>query len=228
VSSFTTTTADFTQPAISGTVNVTVLNSTWIAVGEPMLMATGGSYLVTAVPDTTHVTLQNLGYAGNETVGNNITAGKLLTPSGFKGDTGAAGPAGASLVEVYDTDDTPAATQDITLTKPAGKTWSTFEITYVGSFTDAGVGSVSVDFEWQTAPIAGSALVPSNAVGCGNGGQSFGANNSDDAISPTWLFKGTVPVLLASTNAITLRATITLASMTQTSGVFAGKGVYLA
>jgi len=227
VSAFTVTTADYTQPIVGNTVNVEVADSSWIAVGEPMFVTVGGSYLVTATPDPTHVTLQNLGYTGNAAPAANITSGKIVTPSGLKGDTGAAGPSSA-LVEVYDTNDTVAATQDITLVKPAGKSWSTFEISYIGSFDDnASVGPVSVDFTWQTAPLIGTALVPGAAVGCGNGGQEFITNNSDDAITPTWIFKGTVPALLVAANAITIRATITLSGVAQSSGVFAGKASYI-
>jgi hypothetical protein len=227
VSSFTVTTADYTQPIVGNTVNVEVVDSSWVAVGEPMFVTAGGSYLVTATPDPTHVTLQNLGYAGNAAPAANVTAGKIVTPSGLKGDTGAAGSS-ATPVEVYDTNAIVAATQDITLVKPAGKSWSNFEISYIGSFDDNGsVGPVSVAFTWQTAPLIGTALTPGAAVGCGNGGQQFTTNNSDDSITPTWIFKGTVPALLLAANAITIRATITLSGVTQSSGVFAGKGSYI-
>lgn len=131
------------------------------------------------------------------------------------------------LLETYGTNAIVGATQDIALTKPADKTWQTFEIAYCGAFDDNGVvGPVKVDFTWQTAPLVGSAIVPSSSLGCGNGGQLFTLNNSDDTISPTWMFKGTVPAGLVNVNTLTLRAAITLAGTAQTSGVFMGKGVY--
>lgn len=86
---FTVTTASFVQPASSGTVNIEVLSSEWSTVGEPLFITTGGSYLVTAVPDATHITVQNLGYAGNASPTTVIASSSVVTPSGFKGDPGA-------------------------------------------------------------------------------------------------------------------------------------------
>lgn len=86
--SFTETTSSFVQPASLGTVNIEVLNSDWATVGEPLFITTGGSYLVTAVPDSSHITVQNLGYAGNAAPTTVIASSSIVTPSGFKGNDG--------------------------------------------------------------------------------------------------------------------------------------------
>lgn len=88
VNAFTTTTASYIQPAVSSMVNISVLDSSWAAVGEPIFIAVGGSYLVTAIIDGTTITVQNLGYAGNAAPTTVIVSTSVVTPSGIKGDNG--------------------------------------------------------------------------------------------------------------------------------------------
>jgi hypothetical protein len=61
----TTTTADFTQPAIGATVTAQVASSAGLTVGTVIRIAGGGYYRVTAVPDGTHATLFNYGFANS-------------------------------------------------------------------------------------------------------------------------------------------------------------------
>jgi hypothetical protein len=91
LNAFTTTTASFVQPAVSGTVIVSVVDSSWVAVGEPIFIAVGGSYLVTGVIDGFTITVQNLGYAGNAAPTSVIASASVVTPSGIKGDNGTSG-----------------------------------------------------------------------------------------------------------------------------------------
>lgn len=93
---FTTTTADYVQPAIAATVIVDVLNSDWIGVGEAAFVTTGGYYVVTAKPDSTHVTLQNTGAAGNASPGANIAFPAELSCAGVQGAAGPVGPTGGT------------------------------------------------------------------------------------------------------------------------------------
>lgn len=97
LSALTTTTASFTQPTVGGTVNPTVVSSAWASVGEYVFVATGGTYLVTAVPDSTHVTIQNTGATGNAGSGSAINSGSLVSPSGVPGSQGATGPTGTGV-----------------------------------------------------------------------------------------------------------------------------------
>ena len=86
----TTTTADFTQPSVGATVNVSVVDSSSFSLGESVFITNGGSYSVTATPDGTHVTLSNLGNNSrtntpNAIAGTNIPSGAPLNPKvGFK------------------------------------------------------------------------------------------------------------------------------------------------
>ncbi len=82
------TTADFTQPAVSATVTVTVdSTANWSANG--MLVAVGGGgYYTATVVDGTHLTLTNLGYSENVTastvVGSGTNIGQGLAGGQFQ------------------------------------------------------------------------------------------------------------------------------------------------
>ncbi len=88
--SFSTTSAGYTQPAVAATVSVTVVSSAWAIIGEDCYCQNGGYYLVTAIADSTHVTIQNRGYTGNAAPGAVIGAGQRIGPSGVKGLDGVA------------------------------------------------------------------------------------------------------------------------------------------
>lgn len=81
--SFTHTTADFIVPAVLTTVVVSVENTDWMGVGQPLFIETAGSFLVTAIGSSVSVTVRNLGYTNNTAPGVNILSGALVTPSGF-------------------------------------------------------------------------------------------------------------------------------------------------
>lgn len=78
----------FIQPEVSGTVNVLVDTSTPAAIGVDVFVETGGYYLVTAIPDSTHITIENLGYDANAPADSAISAGARVVISGEKGATG--------------------------------------------------------------------------------------------------------------------------------------------
>jgi hypothetical protein len=84
--------ANFTTPASGGTVNVTVSSSTGFVVGQWVRIPIAGYYSVTAVPDGTHVTLQNLGDPWNAGSGTTITSGAAILPWSSLGGTGGGGP----------------------------------------------------------------------------------------------------------------------------------------
>lgn len=92
---FTLTTADFTQPAVSGTVTVSVLYGDWAALNQPIFVSGGGTYLVTATGSTS-IQLQNTGATGNNPPGATIMSGAAVSPGGRPGDDGAAGAAGTA------------------------------------------------------------------------------------------------------------------------------------
>ena len=77
----------FTQPAVgSNTPALVVSSSAWMTVGQVVFVGTGGYYQVFSTPDTTHVVLTNLGYAGNT----------VPSSTGNGGAVSSAGPVGAS------------------------------------------------------------------------------------------------------------------------------------
>src|ERR1019366_2922232 len=95
-----TTTTGFTMPAQDGatTVNLLVGNSTWMAVGELLFIASAGWLKVTAIPDVTHVTLVNpITIVQIASPGTVIGAVSVTTGAGPQGGTGAtgAGPCGS-------------------------------------------------------------------------------------------------------------------------------------
>lgn len=93
VSSFTTTTASFTMPAVSSTVSVSVGSTAWLSNGQAVYMETAGYFTVSSITDATTVVLNNLGYTGNASPTTLIVVGRQVSASGLRGqDGGATGP----------------------------------------------------------------------------------------------------------------------------------------
>src|SRR5262249_43993154 len=78
----TRTTLDYVQPAVSSTVGVRGRTTVGLRLGQSHWVDGGGVYLVTAVPDTTNVTLQNTGATGNATPGQTVNAGAAVSFDG--------------------------------------------------------------------------------------------------------------------------------------------------
>lgn len=74
--------ANFTQPAVSGTIGITVAETTPFVVGVYVYVAGAGYFKVTAVPTATTMTLQNLGSLGNAVGGTLIAAGAKIVAAG--------------------------------------------------------------------------------------------------------------------------------------------------
>ncbi len=85
---FTLTTADFTQPAVGGSVSASVQGHTWLSVGQTVFVSGGGYYLVSAKPSGTTLTLVNQGTNGNAPVGGTVPTGGLVGPAGVSGTNG--------------------------------------------------------------------------------------------------------------------------------------------
>ncbi len=96
INAFTVTTADFVQPDGSGgtpSVVVEVVDSSWIGAGQIIYVQGGGYYIVTALSDSTHVTLVNLEdgsgkYSSNLPPGDTISSGSTVSPGGLQGPAG--------------------------------------------------------------------------------------------------------------------------------------------
>lgn len=85
VDAFTLTTAAFVQPAIGSNVTVSVLDSTWIGLGQILFLENGGSYSVSSIPTAVSVQLNNLGYTGNAAPATNIPSSSKVSPGGGQG-----------------------------------------------------------------------------------------------------------------------------------------------
>lgn len=94
---FVFTTESFSQPAVSGTVNVGVESSVGYVVGGCVQMTQGGTYRVTAIPDGTHLTLQNLGLSSNAAPATNILTDKKIVNTGEPGSSGTPGYANSGV-----------------------------------------------------------------------------------------------------------------------------------
>lgn len=89
LSAVSLTTAQFTQPAVNSNVTVSVGSSSWMAIGQVVFVQNGGYYSVQSLPDSTSVSLKNLGYDGNAAPTTIIAALNTVSTSGPKGADGA-------------------------------------------------------------------------------------------------------------------------------------------
>lgn len=88
VSAFTLVTAAAVVPAIGANVTLTVGNSTWAAIGQIVYLGDGiGYYEVVAIPSSSSIQLENLGYVGNAAAATAIPIGTALVPGGVQGPT---------------------------------------------------------------------------------------------------------------------------------------------
>lgn len=83
VNAFTTTSADFNVPAAKGgTVTISVADTSWMVVGQTLVITGPATFLITAIPTGTTVTLawdQAPGDAAGNTL---ISSGSKVSPSG--------------------------------------------------------------------------------------------------------------------------------------------------
>lgn len=75
---YSTTTASFTMPLSGQTVTVAVDGNAWNYIGQVVSMQTAGTFVVTALPTSTSLTLENTGASGNAAPTTSITSGKKL------------------------------------------------------------------------------------------------------------------------------------------------------
>lgn len=83
VNAHTATTASFTQPAVDANVDVSVANSAWIAVGQPLFLESAGFFTVVSILSPTSVRLSRQNIAGYAATSSNISSGKKVSPAGF-------------------------------------------------------------------------------------------------------------------------------------------------
>lgn len=79
------------MPAVSGSVSVAVAVSSWASPGQVIFVSNAGYFSVNSVPDSTHLSLINLGYSGNAAPTTVIGGSQTVSPGGLQGPTGASG-----------------------------------------------------------------------------------------------------------------------------------------
>jgi hypothetical protein len=89
---YTTTTASFVQPAAAAPVSVSVVDTSWMVVGQGLFVAAGGAYTVSSIASPTGVVLVNTGATGNAAAAASVPSGGKVSPAGLPGANGAAGP----------------------------------------------------------------------------------------------------------------------------------------
>lgn len=92
---FTFTSANYTQPAVAGTVTISVVDGSWAGLGQPVYIEAGGIYIVTATGTTT-LQVQNTGATGNGSPGATIFSPAKVSPGGRQGVAGNNGNDGAA------------------------------------------------------------------------------------------------------------------------------------
>lgn len=81
--SFTTTAANFIMPAANGNVTVVVVDTSWMAAGQPIFIETAGHFAVVSVDSAVSATLHARDIPTNAAAGTYITFPRKVTPGGY-------------------------------------------------------------------------------------------------------------------------------------------------
>src|SRR5208337_31632 len=167
---YTNTSANFVVPAIGSTVTVSVLNSACFVVNEIVLVAGPAHFLVTAIPSSTSVTLQFLGYPIDVAVGSTILAGVEVTP--------ADGPQGQDYTLTTTTILLPASAGNVVLpTTVVSSRWMTAGMTLVAiGLNGAGNAVLRATFSVLSVAPGTCNLTWLNAAGDSAGASTFASS----------------------------------------------------
>lgn len=94
---YTTTTANFTTPAVNSNVTIAVGNTGFMSTNTPLFIAGAGAYTVVTVVNTVSVTVKNTGATGNAAPSTVINSGALVAAAGVNGVNGTNGTNGAGV-----------------------------------------------------------------------------------------------------------------------------------
>ncbi len=202
INAFTNLTAGFVQPAANVTVVVEVDDSTWATVGQIVFVQFGGYYEVTALTNSTHMTLENLNYTGNLVPTTAIPNGSSVSPGGLAGPTGPAGA--ASTLD----DLSPTTAKGDILADDGGNTPNS-SLTRLGVGTNGKVlhanSGQATGLLWQGVDLAGTNTTISGAVPIANGGTAgvTAAAARTNLGLGTVAVESTVPIAKGGTGAVT-------------------------
>jgi hypothetical protein len=85
INAYTLTTSSFLVPVPGLSVQISVVNTSWMVAGQTLYIGAAGYYQVNSVDSATLVTVKNLGYLGNAAPGNTIAGGAGVSPGGVEG-----------------------------------------------------------------------------------------------------------------------------------------------
>lgn len=85
IDAFTTTTADFTVPAIGDDVTIFVEESAWMVVGQPIFVEGPATFKVATIVNGTQITATFLGQADDVSPAATISSGAGVSPGGIQG-----------------------------------------------------------------------------------------------------------------------------------------------
>lgn len=118
VSAYTLTTADFTVPAVGANVTVSVGNSSWMVVGQPIFVQGPANFVVSSKPSSTSVILTFQGFEDDVAPASTISSGAGVSPGGSQASAVTASRLSAyASGGSYDLDATPQIL-DFTTTDP--------------------------------------------------------------------------------------------------------------
>jgi collagen triple helix repeat protein len=161
----TTTSANFTQPAVNANVSVTLSSGAGISAGLVLYIAGGGYYSVQSVAGNV-ATCKNLGYSGNASQGTVINTGANVGgtgPQGPQGPTGSAGADGTAATVTVGATNTLSPGQSATVTNSGSSAAAVFNFGIpagaagaTGSAGAAGSNAYNTTTASFTVPASGS------------------------------------------------------------------------
>lgn len=222
VNAYTTTTADFTIPAIGATVNISVGTNVWMGVGQKIFVSDGtyvGTFEVQSFTGSTGVTAEFMGYTDDSSPTDVIASGAKVSPSGVQrllsgittftdnsggtaSDTIAVGVGKYFITVPLTSLATGLSTSaiDILTNLVVGHAFKLLSFDWVTTIVGAGAGaSQTFNLEINTTNVTGGSLNPTLASTASIGGVTAGsaitANNTgsaSDTISIEMAAGGTV------------------------------------
>jgi hypothetical protein len=85
VNAYTLTTANFIVPPVGTNVTISCLNSSWMTVGQIVVIAGPANFSVVSTPTPTSAILTFKGFTGDIVAGSTIAAGATVSPGGPQG-----------------------------------------------------------------------------------------------------------------------------------------------
>lgn len=85
INAFTTTTADFTVPAVGDDVTIFVEDSSWMVVGQPIFVEGPATFTVASITNTTEIEATFLGQTNDLAPAATVSSGAGVSPGGIQG-----------------------------------------------------------------------------------------------------------------------------------------------